>query len=609
MGWKSKYYKGLGTSTSAEAKQYFKRMSKHEITFDYSGHECDEAIDLAFNKKRTDDRKGWINGADEDDFVDHNQKTLTYNDFVSKELVKFSKYDVIRSIPSMMDGFKPTQRKVLFAAFKRKLHSDVKVAQLVGYTSEHTSYHHGETSLETTIVGMAQDFVGANNLNLLFPSGQFGTRAMGGKDSASSRYIFTRLSKITRAIFHPSDDAVLTYLNDEGQSIEPKYYVPVIPMILCNGGDGIGTGWSCSVPNYNPRDVVNNCKRLLQGQEPEPMHPWYANYNGDIIPKEKGQYDVIGKVEKTSPTTIEIKELPIRVWTQDYKEFLQEMLPKEKKVVEAKEGEEAPPQPQDQLGEDQIEIEDLREYHTENTVHFVVVLSEEMMQKAEAYGLERMFAIRKTGLATTNMVCFDPNSCVSKYLTPQEILTDFANVRMEYYHKRKTHMCEKILREKSALENKMRFLNLVLDDKLVVYRRKKADLVAELRKLKFPTMKQIQKLTLGQTEVDDDAEDLDGDDGDAETNGYNYLLGMPLWNLTYEKVEEMQKQLAERTAEIDTAREKVAAKAQAFQEKAKAKVAEQEAKLAALKAEKERQKEDAEKAAQAEKEAAAMQVD
>merc|ERR1719191_893146 len=249
-----------------------------------------------------------------------------------------------------------------------------------------------------------------------------------------------------------------------------------------------------------------------------------------------------------------------------------------------------------------------------------------------------MFYTRKTGLPTTNMVCFDANNCVSKYITPQEMLSDFSNVRMEYYHKRKTFMCEKILREKSALENKMRFLNLVLDDKLVVYRRKKAALVAELRKLKFPTMKQIQKLTLGQTEVDDDAEDLDGDDGDAETNGYNYLLGMPLWNLTYEKVEEMQKQLGEKTTEfdklmqttpesmwwtdlaavedalddIDAAREKVAAKALAFQEKAKAKVAEQEAKLAELKAEKERQKAEADAAKKAElekeaEEASAMQ--
>lgn len=608
-GWKSKYYKGLGTSTSAEAKQYFKRMAKHQIVFGYSGTDCDEAIDLAFNKKRTDDRKGWINGANDEDFVDHTQGTLTYSDFVSKELVQFSKYDVVRSIPSMVDGFKPTQRKCLFAAIKRKLHSDVKVAQFVGYTSEQTSYHHGEASLETTIVGMAQDFVGSNNVNLFFPSGQFGTRAMGGKDAASSRYIFTRLNKIARTIFHPSDDAVLEYLNDEGHSIEPRYYVPVIPMVLCNGGDGIGTGWSCSVPNYNPRDVLENCRRLLKGEELQPMHPHYAGYGGDIVAKEKGQYDVVGKIEKTSATTVDITELPVKVWTQDYKEWLQDMLPKdETKVVTVKEGEEPPP-PQE-LAEDEIKIEDLREFHTENTVHFSITLSAEMMQKAEECGLEKIFRIRKTGLAITNMVLFDSDGRVSKYIAPEEIMNDFAAVRMQFYHKRKTHLCEKLLREKSALDFKMKFLNLVLDDKLVVYRRKKADLVAELRTLKFPTMKQIQKLTLD-TDLADLGDEVyeDGEEDDPnKESGYNYLLGMPLWNLTYEKVEEMDAQRKEKAAEFDVlmqttpesmwwvdlaavsdaledleaGRAKVLAKALAFQEKAKAKLAEQDKRAAEL---------------------------
>merc|ERR1719174_3286233 len=177
--------------------------------FKYKGDSCDEAIDMAFNKKRADDRKVWIN---------RSKGSLSYTAFVNMELVKFSKYDVVRSIPSVVDGFKPTQRKVLFGAFKRKLTNDVKVAQLVGYVSEQTSYHHGEASLESTIVGMAQDFVGSNNVNLLVPSGQFGTRLQGGKDHASSRYIYTRMTKAARALFPVDDDPVLEYLNDEGQS-------------------------------------------------------------------------------------------------------------------------------------------------------------------------------------------------------------------------------------------------------------------------------------------------------------------------------------------------------------------------------------------------------
>merc|ERR1712125_310469 len=134
----------------------------------------------------------------------------------------------------------------------RNLRNDMKVAQLVGYVAEHSAYHHGEASMAGAIVAMAQDFVSTNNINLLEPSGQFGTRLQGGKDAASARYIYTRLSPLTRLIFSPLDDAVLSYQEEEGQNIEPYWYCPVIPMILVNGAEGIGTGWSTSIPNYDP---------------------------------------------------------------------------------------------------------------------------------------------------------------------------------------------------------------------------------------------------------------------------------------------------------------------------------------------------------------------
>lgn len=131
--------------------------------------------------------------------------------------------DNMRSIPSVVDGFKPGQRKVIFGCFKRKLKGEIKVAQLVGYISEAAAYHHGEASLAGTIVGLAQHFVGNNNVNVLSPNGQFGTRLQGGKDHASARYIFTSIAPLTRLLFHKEDDAILTYLNDDGQNIEPTW--------------------------------------------------------------------------------------------------------------------------------------------------------------------------------------------------------------------------------------------------------------------------------------------------------------------------------------------------------------------------------------------------
>lgn len=174
--------------------------------------------------------------------------------------------DNVRSIPSVADGLKPGQRKVIWACFKRKLKKEIKVkskgslglcsksylfhslipqvAQLVGYISEHAAYHHGEQSLTMTIVNLAQDYVGSNNLNLLLPNGQYGTRDQGGKDHASARYIFTEPAPITRTIFHPADDPLLNTLREDNDDIEPEYYMPVIPLVLINGAEGIGTGLS-----------------------------------------------------------------------------------------------------------------------------------------------------------------------------------------------------------------------------------------------------------------------------------------------------------------------------------------------------------------------------
>lgn len=262
-GWKIKYYKGLGTSTSQEAKTYFSDLDTHEITFECLSldvkEEQDEAeaddldsdlektkstakpdsvnsyggelIDLVFNKKKADERRTWMTeNLSKDTYLDYaavkDYGSVKYSQFINKEFILFSRSDCDRSIPHVMDGFKPSQRKVLYACIKRKLKDEIKVAQLAGYIGEHSAYHHGEASLHSTIIGMAQSFVGSNNINLLTPSGQFGTRRMGGKDSASPRYIFTMLESITRKIFHPDDDELLNYLSDDGMSIEPEFYMP-----------------------------------------------------------------------------------------------------------------------------------------------------------------------------------------------------------------------------------------------------------------------------------------------------------------------------------------------------------------------------------------------
>merc|ERR1711871_412095 len=222
-----------------------------------------DCIDKVFNKKRADDRKMWLGNYNRKDYLNTDNQLVPYEEFVNREMKHFSKYDNDRSIPNLVDGLKLSLRKILYSAFKKNLNKEIKVAQFSGYVSEHSGYHHGEASLNAAIVGLAQNFVGSNNINLFQPNGQFGTRLQGGKDSASERYIFTQLNKITRYIFRQEDDPILSYLDDDGLSVEPIYYVPIIPMVLINGSKGIGTGFSTDILSYNIQLIIAYLKYKL----------------------------------------------------------------------------------------------------------------------------------------------------------------------------------------------------------------------------------------------------------------------------------------------------------------------------------------------------------
>ncbi|THU96457.1 type II DNA topoisomerase [Dendrothele bispora CBS 962.96] len=283
--WDAKYFKGLGTSNDADARQYFSNMAKHLIPFAPTQEGDKELIDLAFSKKKADDRKEWLRQFKPGTYLDHRLEEIPYSEFINKELILFSMADNVRSIPSVADGLKPGQRKV---------------AQLVGYVSEHAAYHHGEASLSQTIVNLAQDSVGSNNINILSPNGQYGTRDQGGKDHASPRYIHTLPTPLARTIFVTSDDALLNSQTEENKVIKPEWYMPVLPMVLVNGAEGIGTGWSTNIPCYNPIDIVANIRRLMNDEEVAPMHPWWRGFKGEIKLVSRNKYDVFGAIDDST---------------------------------------------------------------------------------------------------------------------------------------------------------------------------------------------------------------------------------------------------------------------------------------------------------------------
>ncbi|PWN87327.1 type II DNA topoisomerase [Acaromyces ingoldii] len=527
-GWNIKYYKGLGTSTAQDAKKYFRAMNKHMLPFQTTQEGDRELIDLAFNKKKADERKEWLSQFKPGTFLDHNIAQVPISDFINKELILFSMADNVRSIPSIVDGLKPGQRKVMFGCFKRKLKAEIKVAQLSGYIGEHSAYHHGDVSLTATIVNLAQDFVGANNVNVLMPNGQFGTRMMGGKDAASARYIFTNISDITRKIFHPADDNLLTYLNDDGQSIEPQWYMPTVPLVLINGSDGIGTGWSSQVPNYNPKDIVANLRRRMAGEEYVPMSPWYRGFTGTIVAEGgPGKYKCTGTYNQIDDKTWEITELPIRSWTSTYKELLEERLAGTEKVPAV--------------------IKEYKEYHTDTTVHFIIELNPKGQAEVAEKGPEVFFKLT-TPISTTNMVLFDQWGKIKRYATPEEILDEFYLLRLDMYGKRKEFLVDELKMQYERLSNQARFVQMIISRELIVNNRKRAELVDELRKRDFrPFPKQGKAKVAAEVDDDDEAEDdQSGTDGD-----YDYLLSMAIWSLTKEKVDRLLGQRDEKERELN----------------------------------------------------------
>jgi DNA gyrase/topoisomerase IV subunit B len=500
--WNIKYYKGLGTSDSKEAKEYFKEMKKIEYKWDDESNEC---IDLAFNKKRADDRKAWLSEYNRNNILDYTNMNVTYPEFIHKDLIHFSNYDIERSIPSMIDGLKTSQRKILYSCFKRNLiDKEIRVSQLAAYISENTCYHHGEASLQSTIVGMAQDFVCSNNINLLMPIGQFGSRIHGGKDAGQSRYIHTMLSKECCNIFKKEDRNILNYLDDDGTSIEPQFYVPTIPMILVNGALGIATGFSTNIPCFNPNDITEVLKLLIKNENVDnyELKPWYKGFNGEIFKKEDKYFSK--GIYKKNKNKIIVTELPIGVWIYDYKCHLEDILDvsNSKYLSDFKSYE-------NNSSDTVVNIELV--FNNENVINdYLNTIENNGFNKFE----NNFKMITSKQLSMTNMYAFNENGQIQKFSNPVDIIKRFYEVRLEYYSKRKEYICNNITNELNIMNNKIRFITEVIEEKLIIHKIKKIEL----------------------------DEYLDNNSYDKINDNYDYIIKIPIYNFTIDKVDNLKKE-------------------------------------------------------------------
>jgi len=542
-----KYYKGLGTSDNLMIKETFGKK-----LVEYIG---DEKISLTmnkvFNKKFSDSRKEWLKTYNPKNvkltWKGENKeiKRLKISDFIDTELIKFSLADCKRSIPHVMDGLKESQRKILYVAFKKKLNygkKEMKVAQFGAQVALHSGYHHGEQNLYDTLVKMAQSFPSSNNIPLFTRGGQFGTRLEGGKDHASPRYIYTKLDRLTRLLYNIDDDELLNYLEDDGDPVEPEFYVPLLPMVLINGvSAGIGTGWSCTIPSYNPLDMINCIKiwlecdgKVLQEIDDTIMsdfpdiHPWYRGWTGEIKDYSESKYITYGNVEELEENRVAVTELPINVWTNNFTSRLDTM--KEEKAIVR-----------------------YSNYSTPTKIRYEI---EESLSERKC-NIENLKL--KSYLYTTNMVLFT-NEGLRKFESVDEIIDYFCTIKYDYYGKRKKNILEKLEKELTLLGNKKRFMIDVIDQNIILYKKdgKKNqarpidEIIYELEERKYDKIFRETKNTSKEESADHDGEH-------GSEHGYEYLLRMQFLSITKEKISKLENDISsllEKRNELSSTTEK-----------------------------------------------------
>ena len=866
--WDIKYYKGLGTSTSEEAKGYFTNFDQKNICYTVCDEDNDiknkemsiDKIELAFDKKRSEDRKLWLKSYDKDNIIEQTQKKIYYHEFIDRELIHFSDYDCKRSIPCICDGLKPSLRKIIYACFKRNLKKEIKVAQLAGYVSEHSVYHHGEQSLYDSIIGLAHDFVGSNNIELLKPKGQFGclspdtpilmwdgtikkayeinvndhligddgtmrtvlkitdgiddmykitcenndiltvnsqhiltlyyhnnnkiiwkessktwnlkyfngckiieknicnenkdegyklmcimqdensklygcadfidikmddylklskynkkelymiknlkpiqwdkknvkidpyilaawlgddciekknagyidesgnnsfknminemnlvenkyipqeyiyndidtrmnllagfidkngkfkkyngdisyeipktsrlheqlieqisyvahtlgyytkicfkdariksvviygnglekipvkinrkkikydnckkinhlkfniecigkekfngwmidknerfllgnfivthnSRLQGGSDAASPRYIFTNLSELTFHIFNPLDAPLLKYNEDDGKKIEPCWYLPIIPMILVNGSEGIGTGYSTKIPPHNPEEIVKNLINMMDDKPFEKMIPWFRGFKGVVDFKGVNDYGLEQYINKgiykiIDDTTVMVKELPIGKWTDDYKSFLETLL--YDKTIENKANKKC--------------LVDFYNNSSEKIVNFTLKLKKEDLNELKnGNELENILKLTDSKYTNySNMHLYNNKGIICKYDSNEDIMKEFYLLRLAFYSKRKEYMLKVMKKELDVYESKIRFIEEFISGEINILQKEDEEIEAMLIEKNYPKF------------GSEDEEDI-------ENFSYDYLLNMKIKSLTKKKIEELKK--------------------------------------------------------------------
>ena len=426
-------------------------------------------------------------------------KTRTITDFLNNDVKEYA-VDIIenRCIPSVIDSFKPSQRKVVYVAdkiWKTGNEKPIKVFQLTGTTAMESYYHHGNSSMDALITNMGQTF--RNNLPILEGIGQYGT--LRSPVAGAPRYISTKLSDNFRLLY--KDFELLENQIDEGVVVEPKFYLPIIPVIIINSSMGIGMGYSSNILGRNPKDVIQACIDHLNGKKIKELKPWMNEFSGDWVRDKNNpnKWWIKGRYEILSPTMVKVTELPPKWTFESYEKYLDDLI--DKRII--------------------------RDYDNSSSsgIDYTLKFRREDLDVLIKEGkLEDLLKIN--GSETENLTTLDENEHLKEFNTAEEIVEYFVNFRLGYYQKRKDYLIDKYTKELGELSWRAKFIKSIIDKKLVVNNTPKDKIVSWLEDNGFEKM----------------------------NNDYGYLLSMPIWNLTKERYDDLMSKVKMKKELLDETR-------------------------------------------------------
>lgn len=391
---------------------------------------------------------------------------IRVKEFINNEFKQFSLYDCIRSIPSICDGLKPSQRKSIYGIQDKGENApETQVERIAAHCAAVSMYHHGAASLEMTIIGMAQNYPGSNNMNLLEPLGQFGSRL--SPEAASPRYVFTKFSENFRKLFKKEDDIILKYQEEDGIQIEPECYIPILPTILINGSQGVGTGYACKILGYNPDDIKKAVDAIINNKKIKPLIPWYRGFNGKIY-RNENQIITEGIIEIINTTIIKVTELPIGTYLDDFKNHLYKL-------------------------EDKGFIKSFEDLSTEERFEFVLNVPRSTTALDEDTIKQKLKLISKD---TENFTLWDTTGKIKEYSNPEDIVIDFVQWRLERYEERRQALIKKNSIELDWLNNKLRFIMYYLKNSKEFSNKNKKDMIEILEKEKFMDIDRLIRIPI-----------------------------------------------------------------------------------------------------------------